>query len=106
MPLYEFECRECGATFELMRSVNARPPRKCPECGATGSVSKRVSAPAFQFKGSGWYVTDYAGKGKAGGKAGESGGEDKPAAKGEGAKEPAKETKLAKEGKAGSKAKE
>ncbi|HVS16789.1 MAG TPA: zinc ribbon domain-containing protein [Thermoanaerobaculia bacterium] len=105
MPLYEFECRECGATFELMRSVSSRPPRKCPECGAAGTVSKRVSAPAFQFKGSGWYVTDYAARGK-GDKAKESGGEDKPAAKGDGAAEPAKETKPAKEPKAGAKAKD
>jgi putative FmdB family regulatory protein len=54
MPLYEFECEKCGAAFELMRSVSSRPPRKCPDCGESGGVTKQVSAPAFQFKGSGW----------------------------------------------------
>ena len=54
--------------MELMRSVNARPPRKCPDCGATGTLTKRVSAPAFQFKGTGWYVTDYADKKGSSGK--------------------------------------
>ena len=61
MPLYEFECSDCGEHMELIVKVNARAP-KCPDCG--GKLRKQVSAPAFQFKGSGWYVTDYAGKGK------------------------------------------
>lgn len=63
MPLYEFQCSECGTAVELMLKVKARPP-KCEECG--GRLVKQVSAPAFQFKGTGWYVTDYAGKKGAG----------------------------------------
>jgi putative FmdB family regulatory protein len=66
MPVYEYECTSCGQTFERLQSVSARPPRTCPHCQKAGTVRRRVSAPAFQFKGSGWYVTDYAGKGKAG----------------------------------------
>ena len=62
MPLYEFQCSDCGEQMELIVKVNARPP-KCPDCG--GKLKKQISAPAFQFKGSGWYVTDYAGKGKS-----------------------------------------
>lgn len=62
MPLYEFDCSACGSRIELMLSIKARTPRRCPECGATGALKKAVSAPAFQFKGTGWYVTDYADK--------------------------------------------
>jgi putative FmdB family regulatory protein len=83
MPVYEYECTSCGQTFEKLQSVNARPPRTCPHCSKAGTVRRRVSAPAFQFKGSGWYVTDYAAKGKGGkkdeGAPAESGGDDKPA---------------------------
>ncbi|REJ75769.1 MAG: zinc ribbon domain-containing protein [Acidobacteria bacterium] len=67
MPLYEFHCRDCGHSVELILKLGARPP-KCEECG--GRMAKKVSAPAFQFKGSGWYVTDYAGRKS---EAGESG---------------------------------
>lgn len=64
MPLYEYLCSACEEIFELMQPVKARPPKKCPQCGAAGTVSKRVAAPAFQFRGSGWYVTDYTRKGE------------------------------------------
>ena len=61
MPLYEYQCDSCGARFELIRKFSDPPLTTCPKCGAEG-VRKLVSSPAFQFKGSGWYVTDYAKK--------------------------------------------
>ena len=61
MPLYEYQCRKCGHRFEEIQKVGAKPIRKCPKC--KGPVDKLLSAPAVQFKGSGWYVTDYARKG-------------------------------------------
>ena len=61
MPLYEYECDACGARFELIRKFSDPPLTVCPTCGKE-KVRKLVSSPAFQFKGSGWYVTDYARK--------------------------------------------
>jgi putative FmdB family regulatory protein len=61
MPLYEYECDACGHRFELIQKLSDPPPDKCPECGRP-KLHKVQSAPAFQFKGSGWYVTDYARK--------------------------------------------
>jgi putative FmdB family regulatory protein len=58
MPLYEYECDACGHTFERIQKFSDSPVEVCPECG--GKIHKLVSAPAIQFKGSGWYVTDYA----------------------------------------------
>jgi len=60
MPLYEYQCDSCGHRFELIRKFSDPPVETCPKCG--GTVQKLVSSPAFQFKGSGWYVTDYAKK--------------------------------------------
>jgi putative FmdB family regulatory protein len=60
MPLYEYRCRSCGARFELLQKPGEAPPAKCPACG--GPVAKIISSPAIQFKGNGWYVTDYARK--------------------------------------------
>ena len=60
MPIYEYECRKCKAHTEAFQKVTEKPLTKCPKCG--GRLDKRISAPAIQFKGSGWYVTDYAGK--------------------------------------------
>ncbi len=62
MPLYEYECTECGHRTELLQRHGDPPLAKCPQCGS--AVRKLFSAPAVQFKGTGWYVTDYAGKGK------------------------------------------
>ena len=62
MPIYEYECRKCGALTEVFQKMDAKPPVKCGKCG--GRLERRISAPAIQFKGSGWYVTDYAGNGK------------------------------------------
>lgn len=63
MPIYEYECTKCGHRFEKIQKTSARRVGTCPEC--KGRVERMVHAPAIQFKGSGWYVTDYAGKGKA-----------------------------------------
>jgi putative FmdB family regulatory protein len=61
MPLYEYQCKKCGHRFEKIQKFSDKPITKCPECG--GKVEQLLSAPAVQFKGSGWYVTDYAKKG-------------------------------------------
>ncbi len=58
MPLYEYRCNRCGTTFEVMQKFSDAPLATHPECG--GDVERLLSAPALQFKGSGWYVTDYA----------------------------------------------
>jgi len=60
MPIYEYECRKCGAHVEAFQKVNDKPLTKCTKC--RGKLERKISAPAIQFKGSGWYVTDYAGK--------------------------------------------
>jgi putative FmdB family regulatory protein len=74
MPLYEYGCSACGHQFEVIRKFSDPPEEKCPKCG--GAVRKLQSAPAFQFKGTGWYVTDYAKSGQAEGKAGSDGKKD------------------------------
>ena len=61
MPLYEYECAKCGHRFEKIEKVTAATRQKCPRCGA--KAERLPSSPAIMFKGSGWYVTDYAGKG-------------------------------------------
>lgn len=79
MPIYEYQCTKCGHRLERLQRLSDDPLSDCPECG--GALEKLLSAPAFQFKGTGWYVTDYGGKGKgAGGSGGEEGGssESKP----------------------------
>lgn len=62
MPIYEYECRKCKAHIEVFQKLNDKPPTKCRSCG--GRLEKQFSAPAIQFKGSGWYVTDYSDKSK------------------------------------------
>ena len=62
MPIYEFECRKCKAKLEVLQKMSDKPPVKCRKCG--GRLEKLVSQSAIQFKGSGWYVTDYAGNGR------------------------------------------
>src|SRR5689334_12488713 len=63
MPLYEYQCKKCGHRFEKIQKFSDKLVKKCPECG--GPVEQLLSAPAVQFKGSGWYVTDYAKKSSA-----------------------------------------
>ena len=72
MPLYEYECPKDG-TFELVRKFSDAPLAACPTCG--GPIEKLASAPAIQFKGTGWYITDYARK-SSGGEGGKDKGED------------------------------
>jgi putative FmdB family regulatory protein len=60
MPLYEYQCDACGHRFEVIRKFSDEPLEGCPKCG--GHIQKLISAPAFAFKGTGWYVTDYAKK--------------------------------------------
>ena len=91
MPLYEYECTKDG-TFERMQKFSDPPLTTCPTCG--GPVEKLLSAPAIQFKGTGWYVTDYARKssggesGKDKGASGEGGKDKSAGAKEGGAKDP------------------
>jgi putative FmdB family regulatory protein len=61
MPLYEYKCDNCGQRFELIQKFSDPPAETCPKCGS-GPVQKQMSSPAIQFKGSGWYITDYARK--------------------------------------------
>ena len=57
MPIYEYRCSKCGKTFEALQSISARPIVKCIYC--QGKTKKIVSLSSFQFKGNGWYITDY-----------------------------------------------
>lgn len=61
MPLYEYQCRQCGARTEALQRMDDPPMELCEACG--GELRRLLSSPSFQFKGSGWYVTDYARKG-------------------------------------------
>jgi len=61
VPLYEYRCKQCGHRFEKIQSFSAPDEKECPVCKS--EVERLISAPAIQFKGAGWYVTDYAGKG-------------------------------------------
>jgi putative FmdB family regulatory protein len=64
MPLYEYECEHCGVRFEVIQKFSDPAVETCKTCG--GKVRRLLSAPAIQFKGSGWYITDYAHKGMTG----------------------------------------
>jgi len=65
LPLYEYKCLKCGRLTEKIESVSGPYLKKCPKCG--GKVEAVITAPSIQFKGSGWYVTDYASKSKGDG---------------------------------------
>ncbi len=87
MPLYEYQCDACAHRFEVIQKFSDAPIDVCPKCG--GAVKKLLSSPAIQFKGSGWYITDYAKSGKT-----ESGGtESANAAKAEAQSEAKTDTK-------------
>ena len=64
MPIYEYSCKKCGNTIEVIQKFSDPVLRKHKGCG--GTLTKLISAAGFQFKGTGWYVTDYARKGKGG----------------------------------------
>jgi putative FmdB family regulatory protein len=93
VPLYEYRCKACGHQFEKIQSFSAPEEKVCPVCG--GEVERLISAPALQFKGSGWFVNDYAAKGaNKPAAAGSSDGnasktESKPAASSESSSAPA-----------------
>ena len=59
MPLYEYQCKSCKHRFEVIQKFSDKPVKKCPKCGKN-TVERLISSPAIQFKGTGWYVTDYA----------------------------------------------
>ena len=75
MPLYEYKCEACGNLFEKIVKFSDPPLEACPKCG--GKVEKLVSSPAIQFKGTGWYITDYAKKSSSDGSSGKQSA-DKP----------------------------
>ncbi len=87
MPLYEYLCKKCGHRFEEIRKFSDKQLKKCPECG--GVIEQVITAPAVQFKGSGWYVTDYPKKG--------GGSSSSPASSSSDSDSSAKDTKDSKE---------
>jgi putative FmdB family regulatory protein len=92
MPIYEYQCLSCGKRTELLQSMGAPPMAACPQCG--GEVKKLISASAVQFKGSGWYVTDYAkGSSKASEARNDSKGESRSDSKSESKAESKSESK-------------
>jgi len=78
LPLYEYRCEKCGARVEKIQKFSDPPLATCEKCG--GKLTRLLSAPAIQFKGSGWYVTDYARKSKSGDAGKSDGGSDGGAA--------------------------
>jgi len=81
MPLYEYQCDACGSRFEVIQKFSDPPVDACTSCG--GSVKKLLSSPAIQFKGSGWYITDYARKGSTGAASKSSSSDSAPSSSGE-----------------------
>ena len=71
MPIYEYQCKKCSHRFERIQKFSDAPVKTCPQCG--GKVERLISSPAVQFKGTGWYVTDYARKGSSPSSSGDKG---------------------------------
>ncbi len=104
MPLYEYECKKCHHRFERIVKFSDRPMKKCPDCG--GPVEQTITAPAVQFKGSGWYVTDYAKKSAAASSSnGDSKSKDEAASKKESSKDESASKKEEKSSKSSDKSK-
>ncbi len=100
MPIYEYECQQCGHTLDALEKISDSPQRKCPECGRL-KLKRLVSAPKFRLKGEGWYETDFKSDNKR--NLADSGNESAPkdAAKSDGGeKKPAKTESAKKEKKA------
>jgi putative FmdB family regulatory protein len=96
MPLYEYQCDACGQRFEKIQKFSDPPVETCPGCGK-GPVRKLLSSPAIQFKGSGWYITDYAKKSSGdGGKTKETSSSGKPDSKESSSSSSSSDTKPAK----------
>ena len=91
MPLYEYQCKKCHHRFERIQKFSDPHVKKCPDCG--GPVEQVLSAPAVQFKGSGWYVTDYAKKSSSGTSSGSSNGDSSAKGESGGKKDDKKESK-------------
>lgn len=83
MPLYEYECEACGKRFEVIRKFSDPPLETCTLCGKE-PVRRLQSSPAIQFKGTGWYITDYSQKGKSGGESADKRTADKGGEKADG----------------------
>ena len=94
MPIYEYSCSKCGKTIEVIQKFSDPVLKKHQGCG--GTLTKLISASGFQFKGSGWYVTDYARKGQ---KSGDSDGAKEPSEKKESTPKTETSTKESKESK-------
>ena len=92
MPIYEYKCEKCKKHHEIMQKITEKPLSICPSCG--GPMKKMISNTSFVLKGSGWYVTDYAGKDK---KKAKEVSEKKEKAETSVKKEPKIETKAASE---------
>jgi len=95
VPLYEYQCTKCHRRTEKIEKVNGPHLKKCPHCG--GKVEALFSAPAIQFKGSGWYVTDYAGKKSGTPESGSAGKSDSKDAAGDSGKDAAGKESSSKE---------
>jgi putative FmdB family regulatory protein len=92
MPIYEYQCRQCNDRQEVIQNLSAAPLEHCSKCG--GEMKKLISSPAIQFKGSGFYKTDYAGgSGSASSKSSDSKSESKSETKTETKTETKSETK-------------
>ena len=103
MPMYEYECGACGHRFERIQKFSDPPIEECPNCGER-KVQKLLSSPAIQFKGTGWYITDYAKKGSVGTDATKESKDKESKESGKESKESSKES--AKESKESTKSKE
>jgi len=106
MPIYEYECAECGHYLDALQKMSDAPLTDCPECGAS-ALARLISAPGFRLKGSGWYETDFkkdnrrnlAGDGDKDGKAAKGDKADSAKSNGESKKDKGKEGKEAKSSK-------
>ncbi len=94
MPIYEYECESCGTRLEAIQRFDDPPLETC-DCGDQGKLRKLISAPAFQFKGDGWYVTDYARKDGNGKEAKGEGQKEDKGTEAKGKESGGKETKSA-----------
>ena len=95
MPIYEYQCGNCGFIFEIMQRINDSPPSECPKCSSE-DVKKIISKVGFQLKGTGWYETDFKNNDKKTNKDSEGGVEKKVEKSGEKDKKPTKNTADAK----------
>ncbi|HEX5000216.1 MAG TPA: zinc ribbon domain-containing protein [Terriglobia bacterium] len=101
MPIYEYACKKCGKTIEVIQKYSDPVLKKHAGCG--GALTKLISASGFQFKGTGWYVTDYARKGQSSGEGSKSSSDSSKDSSGSGASaEPAAKSKPAKSSAKGS----